>query len=185
MRVWSVELTGGVAPVVSAFSQSKRDNANDEIDCQNFCDKIEQLVEREHSKGTSILATFNHRLLSSGKTAVELFSQLDTDGTGDLDMNEFHAALTSVGLKVTLEAAGRAMAELDRDGDGTINCAELIRGLSEFQRKRRVFANGVLERVLQYVSRTNTSMARTFSKVDADGSGLLDVLELQYNHPSL
>ena len=47
------------------------------------------------------------------------------------------------------------------------------------QRQRRVFATTVLGNICDYVRKTNTSIVRVFSRMDADGSGDLDVIELQ------
>lgn len=55
----------------------------------------------------------------------------------------------------------------------------MVARLEEFQRQRRVFAGTVLGAVCDYVKATNTSVARIFHQVDADGSGDLDPMELQ------
>lgn len=44
---------------------------------------------------------------------------------------------------------------------------------------RRVFATTVLGSICEHLNTTKTSVVRVFARVDADGSGSLDVLELQ------
>jgi len=149
------------------------------IQYEEFGQKMQEFMEKEASKGSAVLASLCRQLNRTEQSPEELFGQLDVDGDGSLAVDEFHSALTMVGVVVTKEAAARAMKELDLDGDGSLTSQELVKNVHEFRRKRRVFAYSVLGRVMEFVERTNTSVARLFSKLDTDGSGDLDVLELQ------
>ena len=88
-------------------------------------------------------------------------------------------ALLELGLQTTPQGATNALSELDSDGDGSLDANELLMRISEFQRKRRVFANTVLLSIFEYVDRTNTSIMRVFACADRDGDGELDTVELQ------
>jgi len=114
-----------------------------------------------------------------GQTPEQFFTEIDADRTGDLDQVEFQAALERVGIKVSVEQAAGAMKALDLDDDGTLEISELISNLKEFSRLRRVKAAKALRETLGYTRRTNTSITQLFSRMDADGSGDLDLLELQ------
>ena len=56
---------------------------------------------------------------------------------------------------------------------------EITRSLDRFRRTRRAFAATILQRVLDYTRDTRTSISRIFARVDADGSGDLDIHEFQ------
>ena len=66
------------------------------------------------------------KMMNPEQTAEELFTKLDTDGTGDLDAKEMHAVLGEIGIKVSLNAASATVGELDLDGDGTLEIGELM-----------------------------------------------------------
>ena len=65
------------------------------------------------------------------------------------------------------------------DGDASLVIEELLTKIAEFQRMRRVFAGTVLGNICEHLKSTKKSVVRVFKNVDADGSGALDVLELQ------
>jgi len=144
-----------------------------------FCSKIEGLISQEEAKGETILSRLCIHIAQTGQSAEQLFEKLDTDGGGSLDAEEFHRALLELGLQTTPQGATNALSELDSDGDGSLDANELLMRISEFQRKRRVFANTVLLSIFEYVDRTNTSIMRVFACADRDGDGELDTVELQ------
>ena len=151
-----------------------------DLNVEEFCNKMLALQESEDSSGRVILSRLCKHLASSGTTVDAFVAELDGDATDTLDAVEFQKALDRIGVaNVTQESVARAMAELDVDGDGSLGTSELATCLSEFERKRRVFASSVLGEVVDFVNRANTSLVNLFSRVDSDGSGALDVLELQ------
>lgn len=151
-----------------------------ELTSQEFCKEIEQFIEAQDSTGPAILSKLCHYLAETHQTAEELFTKLDTDGTGALDAKELHAALAEIGINVSLRAAKAAMLEFDLDGDGQLEIGELNQLLEEFMRQRRVCVAGVLGCVLDYVKETKTSVVRVFARADQNGTGDLDTLELQF-----
>jgi calmodulin len=55
-----------------------------------------------------------------------LFSLMDTDGDGLIDVSEFKDLLDRLGGEsVTEETASRMFSEIDGDGDGRVNLGEL------------------------------------------------------------
>jgi Ca2+-binding EF-hand superfamily protein len=155
------------------------DSGDGVLDRAEFSEKLSKLMDAEASTPKVILNTFCQNLISSGKSVKEFFEEMDEDGSGWLDPVEFHAALLRIGIHCTEFAARAAMDELDVDGDRSLQLSELVDHLNEHQRQRRVFATTVLGNICDYVRKTNTSVVRVFSRVDADGSGDLDVIELQ------
>ena len=134
---------------------------------------MRELEHQEAGTGTSVVVRLCQYLSRSGSTPEKFL------GSGTVDANGFQGALEGVGIEVSHESATQAMATLDQDGDGTLDATELATRVVEFQRKRRVFTARVLGHVVDFVSRTNTSLTRLFARVDSDGSGALDALELQ------
>jgi Ca2+-binding EF-hand superfamily protein len=60
-----------------------------------------------------------------------------------------------------------------------MHLAQLLKKRPAHDRSAQVFTARVLGHVVDFVARTNTSLTRLFAQVDSDGSGALDVLELQ------
>ena len=54
----------------------------------------------------------------------ELFEQMDVDGSGGLDEQELMELMEGLGQKLDREGAARLMAEMDDDGNGTIEFGE-------------------------------------------------------------
>ena len=89
--------------------------------------EMERMLEEESSTPNAILSSLCQHLVLTGQTAESFFRQLDTDGGGDLDASELHAALFRIGIKVSVEAAAAALAQLDLDGDGEFSISHLGR----------------------------------------------------------
>lgn len=155
------------------------ESGDGQLDTLEWTTRMAELVESEASSGQSVLSNFCNHLLRTGQTVQSLFAKLDADRSGELDADEFHAALGRMGLTVSVQFAWSAMRQLDVDGDGTLKVNELVARLEEFQRQRCVFARTVLGAICDYIKATSTSVARIFHQVDADGSGDLDPVELQ------
>ena len=76
----------------------------------------------------SALYTFFDKELNIRKA----FQTWDGDGTGDLDVSEFTAALNSLGFSLDLLDAQAIFKFFDIDGDGRIKCWEFVRTLGAF-----------------------------------------------------
>ena len=63
-------------------------------------------------------------LQSSNQDIVANFAKFDDDGSGELDVDEFRAALLEMGLGMDDEQMGLVMREIDTDGGGTISIDE-------------------------------------------------------------
>ena len=150
-----------------------------QLEAHEFCARVHALIEQEATRPQVILTQLCFYLRNNRVTAQALFDEMDTDGTGDFDAAEFQRVLNHIGVEVSDKAAMTAMAALDKDGDGTLETKELAQAVEEFQRQRRVWAAKVLGGIGDYVKKTKLSVQRVFSRVDLDGSGNLDVLELQ------
>ena len=174
------------------------------IEMSEFMPKLLLFQESRSADAKSVLSRVCSYLNAHGETAAAVFARLDTDGGGSLDAEEFHAALNTLGISISAASAKEVMDELDMDGGGDLELTELTAKLDEYRRQRRSFAANVLGGVLEYTQRTKTSVTRgkivilsrfvalsfslanpesitiaVFARVDADGSGDLDVEEFQ------
>ena len=101
------------------------------------------------------------------------------DGSGDLTANELHEALVALGIPHSQEAAEAVMDELDMDDSDSVSLSELSARLAAYRRKRRAFVAKVFNQCFEYIHKSGHSATQVFSRVDADGSGELDLLEFQ------
>ena len=58
------------------------------------------------------------------KDVVQVFSEYDKDGSGDLDFTEFHAAMNQLHNDMPIEKMKRLFCMFDGDNEGTVNRAE-------------------------------------------------------------
>lgn len=56
----------------------------------------------------------------------EAFAKFDVDGSGDIDAEEIVAAMSNMGVKVTLAEATKMIQEVDQDGNGKLDFTEFI-----------------------------------------------------------
>jgi serine/threonine-protein phosphatase 2B regulatory subunit len=128
------------------------------------------------------------------------FKKLDTDGSGDIDRNEFKA-IPSLASNPLID---RVLSIFDADGNGTVSFQEFVRALSIFSpdtptenKQRFLFAlydadndgkisNRDLYRVLQIMVGSNLSdtqlqqiVDKTFIEADLNRDGYLDFAEFQ------
>ena len=155
------------------------DSGDGLLDCDEFCGKMRQMLDAAGSTPVVILCRLGTFLRENRLSAEVFVAELDQDGSGCLDPAEFGRGLTEVGIRVSELAARAAMDELDLDGDRSLQVNELVSSLEEFSRQRRVFAATVLGRICDHVKKTRSSMVQLFAHMDSDGSGNLDMLELQ------
>jgi Ca2+-binding EF-hand superfamily protein len=115
-----------------------------------------------------------------GKTEA-VFRDIDTDGSGTIDLDELKSAVEKFGLELSDEAIGSMMSEADSDENGSIDVDE-FHGLMEMHLAR----TGLVD----LVSAKDDSAAdgdtlrdktdAVFRDIDTDGSGSVDFDELKY-----
>ena len=174
----SMEVSFTDAEVDALMSQLDSDGGGT-LTLDEFVPRLLSFQQQRGNDANTVLSKICHYLNIHGETAAAVFSRLDTDGGGSLDLDEFHQALNSLGIEITHEAASEVMDELDMDGGGDLELKELTAKLDAYRRGRRAFAARVLGGVLEYTERTKTSVTRVFASVDTDGSGDLDIVEFQ------
>ena len=98
------------------------------------------------------------------------FLNLDTDGDGNITVEELGTVLRSMmgKLKVSEEEIAKVLKEIDLDGDGTINLNEYFVNMKNSDSKN------LIHRALVQRSKARKS----FEKFDKDGSGYVTTDEL-------
>ena len=94
---------------------------------------------QKRGEGTAeeaIACIFDHLEYTKGKV-LDVFKQIDKDGNGTLDCDEFRTALQILGLDLPRSQALQVLDEFDEDGDGTIDIEEFITHMRNLAKSRR------------------------------------------------
>jgi len=127
---------------------------------------------------------------------VEIFEAVDTGGTGELNPQEFAAALTMSRLELTPDEVEQFMAHLDTDGNGKISFSEFVpvalQILKEITREnldeKAVAAAALDQEALEKAQQLLDNMTdeqlqqalkEIFFSADADSNGTLDIDEFR------
>ena len=104
------------------------------------------------------------------KTLQREFAGLDTDGNGDVTVEELGEILKSMRLKLKLSdhQIKNVLKQIDSNGDGTIDTEELLEILEKFD------TDGVVYKALNHRS----AIREAFQKYDEDNSGYITKDEL-------
>lgn len=68
---------------------------------------------------------------------VDVFNRMDADESGFIDKHELQTTMSELGLDLSLEEAEQVCADLDVDGDCTVERAEFFKRYKELYRERR------------------------------------------------
>ena len=98
------------------------------------------------------------------------FAGLDADGNGEISIDELGTMLRSMRIKLQLSETDirRALKQIDRDGDGTVDIPELNRVIEKYD------ADGVIYKALSQRSQ----IRKEFIRFDTDNSGFITKDEL-------
>lgn len=108
----------------------------------------------------------------SPRTAVALaaFRLYDVDGSGELDVHEFHKAMQEMGMGHSFEDAENLFNMMDEDGNGVMSLPEFMAHCQEYIRNGN--GAGPLSE-----EQAEAEARKAFHRYDVDGSGFLDVNE--------
>jgi hypothetical protein len=104
-----------------AFKQKRADAAKSGS-AEDAIDLIFEFLERTRSK------------------VMDVFQRIDTDGSGELDVDEFRHAFQLMGLDLPRSQVIKVIDKLDDDGNGNIDLEEFITKMKELARTRRTQA---------------------------------------------
>ena len=106
-----------------------------------------------------------------------IFEKYDTDGSGDIDVKEFHKMVRDQGIYLSEDALALAVMELDRDGNCKIS-------YEEYKTWKQNSAFSDLDIDDDTVA-NRLRIADTFEKYDTDKNGSLSLDELKLFHAEL
>jgi Ca2+-binding EF-hand superfamily protein len=97
------------------------------------------------------------------KEILKVFTLFDKDNSGNIDSSELKDAMRALGIYVNKESLKRFMEKADKDGSGSIECAEFLSLMAELIEKRN--PRGECE--------------RAFRMYDDDDGGTIDLTNLR------
>lgn len=106
-----------------------------------------------------------------------IFEKYDTDGSGDIDVKEFHKMVRDQGIYLSEDALALAVMELDRDGDCKISYEEY-----KMWKQNSAFSDLDID---DETVANRLRIADTFEKYDTDKNGSLSLDELKLFHAEL
>lgn len=112
---------------------------------------------------SKVLSDIFEFIRKTNASATRIFSRVDSDGSGDLDVLEFQEALSKMGQELTPDQVHEIMSELDLDQSGTIGVSEFLDKLKHAENLRRSDMR---------------KCKKLFEEADKDGSGTLDYDEI-------
>eukprot|EP01052_Picozoa_sp_SAG31_P028907 SAG31_NODE_2831_length_5026_cov_4.017049_2_plen_224_part_00 len=92
------------------------------------------------------------------------FARMDTDGSGELDEEEFKAALLDMGLAMSDEEMQLVMRELDTDGGGTVGIDELLNKMKQIDSRLAAGGAGAvqeaLDKIFDWIQKTRSKVSQ-------------------------
>ena len=82
---------------------------------------------------------YGNKIRNAGDEVRKLFSEVDTDGSGDINYNEFLTAAVSWEKELSRERLYAAFRQFDKDGNGAISVDELVSALGGRKDQVHVF----------------------------------------------
>ena len=150
------------------------------IDAVAAREMLEQAATQErqqHELCVAAVSRIGNWLKRSGKQLADLFTKIDTDGSGDFDVTEFRAGMLSIGLTFNDETIHALMSYMDTDGGGSIDTQEFVQKMDKFVDEQLCSATAVLAELCEYLDRSGETIAEICKRNDKDGSGDLSVRE--------
>ena len=122
------------------------------------------------------------------KTFEQLFTNIDTDGSGDFDQAEFRAGMMRIGLTFDDETIDAMFSHLDEDGGGCVDTAEFIATMKQFEHLMEESASSVLLALCRHMDKAKENLKDLFARVGTEVSlagGLESVVATKELHEAL
>uniref|UniRef100_A0A0A9H3S4 EF-hand domain-containing protein n=1 Tax=Arundo donax TaxID=35708 RepID=A0A0A9H3S4_ARUDO len=97
------------------------------------------------------------------KEIKEAFDLFDTDGSGFIDARELNVAMRALGFEMTPEQINQMIAEVDKDGSGTIDFDEFVHMMTDKMGERDA----------------RDELYKAFRIIDKDGNGKISDVDIQ------
>lgn len=99
-----------------------------------------------------------------------LFDRIDEDGGGTIDAHEVEDLARLIDVELTHEQVMQATAEMDASGNGTANFEEFVHWWDS--------SSPIAAKLRRAVIAEEALIASSFDRIDEDGSGSLDIVEI-------
>jgi len=97
------------------------------------------------------------------KEIKEAFDLFDIDGSGTIDARELNVAMRALGFEMTPEQINQMIAEVDKDGSGTIDFDEFVHMMTDKMGERDA----------------RDELYKAFRIIDKDGNGKISDIDIQ------
>lgn len=97
------------------------------------------------------------------KEIKEAFDLFDIDGSGTIDARELNVAMRALGFEMTPEQIGQMIAEVDKDGSGTIDFDEFVHMMTDKMGERDA----------------RDELHKAFRIIDQDANGKISDMDIQ------
>jgi Ca2+-binding EF-hand superfamily protein len=113
-------------------------------------------------------------------SAAEMMKAVDQDGDGELDVSELAEALQRSGIGLPSDELKSMLSHIDLSSASTATgLLEIFSKIEQIGSIGSAMADRALARVCTHLNKHNTTAGAMFAKIDADGSGELDISEFQ------
>lgn len=136
-----------------------------------------RIAKQKHEMVVLAVSRIQSWVKRSGQQLTELFTKIDTDGSGAFNVQEFRAGMLSIGLTFTDEVIDVLMDTMDKDGDGDVTVSEFITRVDKFAHEMNESASCVLAALVNYMDANGATVAKVFDTNDGDQSGHLNITE--------
>eukprot|EP01043_Picozoa_sp_COSAG02_P080685 COSAG02_NODE_19306_length_889_cov_1.429114_1_plen_269_part_10 len=109
-------------------------------------------------------------LKKSGATLEQLFTNIDTDSSGDFDEDEFRVGMMGIGLTFDNETIKAMFSFLDVDGGGSVETAEFIANMQGFEHQMEESASSVLLALSRHMDKTKDNLKDLFARIGTEVS---------------
>ncbi|RLN90502.1 hypothetical protein DYB28_015903, partial [Aphanomyces astaci] len=158
--------------------------SNGSIEYDEFAHTLKQLdTGLSDSQDTMVaLLDIGKAVLSLDQSLEAVFQSFDTNGDGVLQMDEFEAALTSLGIAMPAALLHKVVAAIDLDGGNTIDYKEFLAAFSvaDMRTDRRgvgdemTWQDTILQQVAGLFYQHRIHIRMCFRLFDQDNSGCID-----------
>ena len=163
-------LSGWLDPVTGAPCEVLLKRA---LPAEQVMADLEELEAAQRARRTTVelaVARIYAWLKREAKSLNELFTKIDTDGSGDFDEREYRAGMLSIGLAFDNNTIQAMFSFMDSDGEGTVDTAEFIANMESFGSLMGESASSILLGLCLHLDKAGETIKDVFRRVGKEVS---------------